>query len=226
LAYISADPYPSGIFRARVKAPKGQARLYGHLICYYSEDGTWYAERDVAWSWRSSGYYHRWHRQRMPEKLTLGPIHEPYAVQCVFQLYASGKGGRLRFQLQRAESDAATWTTIARVTNSGRHATFAHIPFASGARKPVDGGTYRVRVKAPEGRVTLKGSLGCSFSSNDTEHEERDLAWSWRSHGYYYPWHLQRLPVAMTAPAVYCHVRLNARGKGGRLTMQLQQLTG
>jgi len=101
LARISTDLAPSGIFRARVKAPKGQVKLTGYLICYYSGNGTWYAERDLAWSWRSSGYHYRWHRQRLPEKITLGPIHEPSEVYCYVRLSASGKGGQLRLQLQR-----------------------------------------------------------------------------------------------------------------------------
>jgi hypothetical protein len=101
LAHIRTELVPSGIFRTRVKAPKGPVRLTGYLICYYSENDTWYAERDLAWSWRSSGYHYRWHRQRLPEKLTLGPIHDGNAVRCWVRLDASGKGGRLRFQLQR-----------------------------------------------------------------------------------------------------------------------------
>jgi hypothetical protein len=214
LAHIGKSLTHGGVFRLRVKAPRGQVRVSGHLTCYYSENDTEYAERDVAWSWRSPGYHYRWHRQRLPQALTLGPTLGG-GTRCIVRLDASGNGGRLGFELQRYAGPMYGWSTIARASDAGKSATLAHIG------RTVPEGTYRVRAKAPAGRAKLYGSLACAYVSR-TDH--RDLAWSWRSRGFRYAWHGQRLPGKLTYGAVSCDVTLNASGKGGRLALQLQRL--
>jgi hypothetical protein len=167
----------------------------------------------VSWSWRSPGYHYRWHRQRLPQALTLGPTLGG-GTRCLVTLDASGAGGRLAFELQRYTGPMYGWSTIAQASDAGRHATLAHLGRA------ITDGTYRVRVKAPKGGAKLDGSLACSYVSRT---DYRDLAWSWRSRGFRYAWHTERLPGELTWGAVSCDVTLDASGKGGRLTLQLQR---